>query len=223
MNCRQLLDSGHLICELVLPVSRFLMSKYPVTNQQFDYFIRAEDGYSNRHWWTYSDAAFHWYKTHEQPLESRFSGDERPRENISWYEAMAFCNWLSHYTGGSITLPTLAQWQYAAQGRDNRFFPWGNTYHPDICNTHESGLKMTTEVTRYDDGKSPFGVYDMAGNVWEWCLDTGEPDDEQSDEKRAVTGGSYVSPYDRAKITFHYFLNPESRFSSIGFRIVALS
>jgi formylglycine-generating enzyme required for sulfatase activity len=80
---------------------------------------------------------------------------------------------------------------------------------------------MTTNVNRYSEGCSPYGVYDMAGNVWEWCLDKQPPDDDSPDFKRAVIGGSYVSPFDRAQASFRYFLNPEVRYSSIGFRLVA--
>jgi hypothetical protein len=207
---------------MLVAVDSFLMSQFPVTNAQFDVFRDSPDGYQNEKWWQFSQLAADWRRLHTTPLDARFRGDERPRENINWYEAMAFCHWLSHLTDVEITLPTLEMWQRAALGDTDFSYPWGNHYHQDCCNTRESNVKMTTNVSRYADGVSPFGVYDMAGNVWEWCLDKHPPDEESPDFKRAVIGGSYVSPFDRAQSSFRYFLNPEARYSSIGFRLVAL-
>ena len=99
-----------------------------------------------------------------------------PRENVNWYEAMAFANWLGAQLRMTITLPTVAQWQRAAKGDDDRYFPWGDDYDEDRCNTVETGLKQTTPVDRYRKGASPYGVYDMAGNVWEWTLNSADAD-----------------------------------------------
>jgi formylglycine-generating enzyme required for sulfatase activity len=83
---------------------------------------------------------------------------------------------------------------------------------------------MTTLVMRYEDGVSPFGVYDMSGNVWEWCvntkLDYENPLDIATNDKRAVQGGSFVGVYQRAQISFYYYLDPQAHYQSIGFRIV---
>lgn len=206
----------------LVAVSTFLMGQFPVTNAQFEVFLDDTNGYESERWWQFSQRASAWHSTHPTALNSRFRGDERPRESVNWYEAMAFCHWLSHLSGVEITLPTLEMWQRAALGDTDFAFPWGDHYDSECCNTRESGLKMTTNVNRYSAGVSPFGVYDMAGNVWEWCLDEQPPDAESPDFKRAVIGGSHVSPFDRARTSFRYFLNPEARYSSIGFRVVAL-
>lgn len=203
-------------------VDGFHMSRYPITNAQFEEFVCDPNGYSQERWWAFSTRGHQWYLANPIPLVPKFGGDERPRETVNWYEAMAFCAWLSSRISKSVKLPTLDQWQRAAFGEDDRLFPWGNTYDPKYCNTRESGLKMTTFVRRYEEGVSPFEVYDMAGNVWEWCLDEGEAGRVAEDDKRAVVGGSFVSPCDRAQRSFHYFLNPEARYSSIGFRVVML-
>lgn len=213
---------GDQIGERTVRVPAFLMSKYPVTNEQYQYFISADDGYSNLRWWQFSDYALAWFEAHQEALASRYEGNDRPRENISWYEAIAYTRWLSHKTNANITLPRVAQWQRAAQGDDNRFYPWGNIFNDTYCNTHESQIKCTTSVTHYEAGVSPFGVYDLSGNVWEWCLDRTHPDEGSFDYKRAVLGGSFVSPADRAQISFRYYLKPEVRYSSIGFRLVCL-
>ncbi|MEQ9031475.1 MAG: SUMF1/EgtB/PvdO family nonheme iron enzyme, partial [Aggregatilineales bacterium] len=205
-----------------ITVDDFYISTYPITNAQFEEFICDPNGYSLERWWHFSQRAYDWYLANPIPIQPKFGGDERPRETVNWYEAMAFCEWLSSRISKQVKLPTLEQWQRAAFGDDDRLFPWGNMYDPKYCNTRESGLKMTTFVRRYEEGVSPFGVFDMAGNVWEWCLDEGEAARAAEDDKRAVVGGSFVSPCDRAQRSFHYFLNPEARYSSIGFRLVLL-
>lgn len=209
--------------ERSVKISSFYLSKYPVTNQQFQHFIDAQDGYANPYWWQFSDYATAWFEEHLEPLPSRYESDERPRENVNWYEAVAFTRWLSHATNQNITLPRVAQWQKAAQGDDDRFYPWGNVFHESYCNTHESEIKSTTSVDRYDKGVSPYGVYDMSGNVWEWCIDKIDPEEGSFDFRRAVLGGSFVSPADRAQVSFRYYLKPDVRYSSIGFRIVYLT
>ena len=209
--------------EITDQVDNFVMSKYLVTNAQFAIFARAADGYRNPRWWDFSEHARRWFSLRKGTAESGFSGDARPRENVNWYEAMAFANWLANLLGMKVTLPTIAQWQRAAKGDDDRYFPWGDEYSEENCNTLETGLKTTTPVDRYQKGASPYGVYDMAGNVWEWTLKTAAAAETGRDFRRAVAGGSYVSPCDRAQTSFRYYLDPRVRYSSIGIRLVGLT
>ncbi|MDE2775869.1 MAG: SUMF1/EgtB/PvdO family nonheme iron enzyme [Chloroflexota bacterium] len=209
--------------EVIEQVDNFVISKYPVTNAQFAIFAGAEDGYRNPRWWEYSEHARRWFKLGKGVAESRFSGDAQPRENVNWYEAMALANWLGNLLGMKITLPTIAQWQRAAKGDDDRYFPWGDEYDEEHCNTLETGLKTTTPVDRYQRGASPYGVYDMAGNVWEWTLNSAAAAEAGRDSRRAVAGGSFVSPCDRAHTSFRYYLDPRVRYSSIGIRLVGLT
>ena len=209
--------------EKTVPVDNFVMSKYPVTNAQYDIFVRAEDGYKNARWWTYSEHAQRWFKLGKGVAAAGFSGDRHPRESVNWYEAMAFANWLGSLLKMKVALPTVAQWQRAAQGDDDRYFPWGDDYNEEHCNTLETGLKATTPVDRYHQGASPYGVYDMAGNIWEWTLNTAAAAEDGRDRRRAVAGGSYVSPCDRARTSFRYYLDPRVRYSSIGIRLVGLT
>jgi formylglycine-generating enzyme required for sulfatase activity len=210
-----------------LGIDSFYIAKYPTTNAQFQIFVNHPNGYSNPRWWTFSDQARKWFLENPNPIASTFLGDEQPRERVNWYAAMAFCNWLSAQAGEEITLPTDAQWRRAAQGDGNCIYPWGNDFDPNKANTSENGLKMTSIVTRYTDGVSPFGVFDMSGNVWEWCLNTrlGHRDgmDLTSEDKRIVHGGSHISPADRSTIPFNYVLNPLVYHTSIGFRIVCVA
>jgi formylglycine-generating enzyme required for sulfatase activity len=205
-------------------VDTFKVAKYPVTNAQFQRFIDDPMGYNNLSWWQFSPQANEWRIANPTPKPARFKGDERPRENVTWYEAMAFCHWLSTRLGYKVTLPTEAQWQRAAQGEDQRRFPWGDSFDASKCNARESEVKSTTMVMRYPEGASPYGVYDMVGNVWEWCLDTKAQHELNVDisgaEERAVHGGSFVSVHERSEISFHYFLSPATSYASIGFRII---
>ncbi len=205
-------------------VPTFSISKYPVTNAQYQAFIDDDDGYKNTDWWEFSPDALASRLKHPDATASRFKGPERPREMVSWYDARAYCNWLSARLSKTIALPTAAQWQRAFQGDEKRLYPWGNKFEAERCNSAESGVKMTTIVTRYPRGTSGFEVYDRAGNVWEWCLD-GNPNTDLSlmsaaQEKRVVRGGSFMSSHQRALVDFHYDLNPESYHASIGFRLV---
>lgn len=184
---------------LSIPTERYWIAKYPVTNAQFHQFMDA-NGYYNEHWWT----AVGWkVREREHYMEPRywnnseFNGDTQPVVGVSWFEAIAFCSWLSEVTGETIMLPTEAQWQYAAQGDDNRVYPWGNEWDCERCNNSviPCGSTVTTPVTQYEGkGNSPFGVVDMAGNVWEWCLTdyvSGENDVSISTTRRVLRGGSW--------------------------------
>lgn len=209
-----------------LDVKPFRISRYPITNAQYQVFLSDPGGYANPRWWQYSPHARNWRMNNPQPKPPSFKGDERPRERVSWYDALAFCNWLGARMRRTISLPTLAQWQRAAKSDTNHLFPWGDTFDNERANTRESNLNMTTLVTRYPDGASPFGVMDMTGNVWEWCLDAETPNgltqEVTGNAKRAIQGGSFLGGQERAQIALRYCLKPETQYASIGFRIIVL-
>jgi hypothetical protein len=202
-------------------VEQFKISKFPITNAQYQAFLDDPSGYANLSWWQFSSYAHHWRLSNAIPKSSRYKGDERPREMVNWYDALAFCHWLSAQMSVKITLPTLHQWQRAARGEDTRLYPWGSDFSKDYANTRESELKQTTHVTHYEKNVSLYGVRDMVGNVWEWCLD-GKADglDIKTQDERAVIGGAFVGDCSRAVIGFHYHLKAKTMFYSIGFRVV---
>jgi len=219
-------DSENTILTTSSYVDRFFISKYPITNAQFDQFIEDSEGYCSSQWWEFSEISLNYHSKSPAPKPNAFKGDERPREMITWYEAVAFCRWLSGQIDQEVLLPTTAQWQRAYQGDTERIFPWGNKFDRRACNTSESRLQMTTPVNRYSLNVSQFGVQDMAGNVWEWCIDLSTEGDLSTDiemqGKRAIRGGSFISPAARATARFYYRLNPMVHYSSIGFRIATI-
>jgi formylglycine-generating enzyme required for sulfatase activity len=86
-------------------------------------------------------------------------------------------------------------------------------------------MRLTMPVTQFPNGASPYGVFDMAGNVWEWCINneySGSDRNTSEDENRVIKGGAFISPYKRASCRFFYSLNPQCRYDSIGFRLVSL-
>ena len=94
--------------------------------------------------------------------------EDHPVVHVSWYDARDYCQWLSEVTGRSYALPSEAEWEKGARGTDGRIYPWGNQWDATRCNSWESRLGKTTSVHAYPQGASPYGVLDMAGNVWEW-------------------------------------------------------
>lgn len=202
----------------------FFIGRYPVTNAQFQAFIDDPQGYAAERWWAFSLQAQSWHKQNPKPRPPQFSGDDHPRERVTWFEAVAFTLWLSEKTGLKLSLPTELQWQRAAQGDDGRLYPWGATFDKSRCNTKESALNKTTPVTHYAAGISPFGVYDLAGNVWEWCLDAENSSDETpsliGDDKRVIRGGSFIGDQSRAQTHFKFYVSPGTFYPSIGFRLV---
>lgn len=202
----------------------FSIAKYPVTNGQFAQFID-DGGYDDNRWW--SDHGWQerikgeWTKPRYWKV-SDWDADDYPVTGISWYEATAYCNWLSDLSGQKITLLTEQQWQWAAQGTDARVYPWGNDFENDRCNTAGSGIGRTTPVTRYSGkGDSPGGVVDMSGNVWEWCLTEWEKGDSYltGNTERVLRGGAWNSNLYDARVIFRLFNRPNLSYNNYSFRL----
>ncbi len=199
------------------------MSKYPITNKQYRQFVM-DGGYVNDDWWTVSGIA--WRGNNRKPYhldDPKWNADDCPVVGVCWYEAVAFCRWMTAQTGENIMLPTDAMWQRAASGDEGRVYPWGNFWRDDVCNHNISkgGVGNTTPVRQYEDkGSSPFGVVDMAGNVWEWCLttyQTGRNDLEGTDIRILRGGAWWNEDISQFTTTFRIKYVPSN---SWGFRVV---
>ncbi len=204
-------------------VPAFMIAKYPITNAQYDVFVR--DGYGDPRWWEYSEEAKAWRNTHDQPRFTAFEGDDLPRTNVTWYDAVAFCRWLSEQSGQLIMLPTEQQWQRAAQGDDGRTYSWGNEEpNAELCNYGDK-LGKPQIVTQYLKGASPFGVMNMSGNVWDWCLSAWGTDDVHltGDALRVGRGGSWDYGICLARCAARCNWEPEYHSFDGGFRVVCAS
>ncbi|MGE0820588.1 MAG: formylglycine-generating enzyme family protein [Candidatus Binatia bacterium] len=135
--------------------------------------------------------------------------ENHPINCIDWNQAQAFCRWAGK------RLPTSAEWEKAARGTDGRIYPWGNEWDITKGNVYESydGYKDTAPVGSFPGGASPYGVLDMAGNVWEWTSDW-----YRQGETRLIRGGSWVDLPRRARTSRRLGTTPISRNDDIGFR-----
>lgn len=158
-------------------------------------------------------------------------GDNYPVENVSWYEAKEFCNKLSQVTGKKYTLPTEAQWEYAARG-GNKHFGYvysGSNNLSDVAWYKQNSYESTNPVMMRSPNE--LGLYDMSGNVYEWCLDfygpyqygmQYEPSGAISSTYRVLRGGSWLYGSQYCRVSFRSNKTPESRESNRGFRVVCL-
>jgi hypothetical protein len=201
-------------------VEPFQISKHVVTWVQYRAFLEAPDGYTNSDWWDQLA------RSDQRPGEQYRGLDNHPAENVSWFDAVAYCRWLTTRLGYEIRLPTEWEWQQAATGGSaDREFPWGSTWDSRHANTAESGLNRTTAVGVYPQGASPFGVLDLSGNVWEWCLNeyaAPERVEVSGDAPRVVRGGSFFYKRESARSRYRDRDLPYWRNLGHGFRIVGL-
>ena len=200
-------------------ISAFYLSRWPVTNAQYELFDpshRIKRGLS--------------------------TGDDHPVIYISHAEAVKFCDWLSRQEKRKYRLPTEAEWEYAARGCDGRNFPWGNRLDsgeranfadvnkklPWAEPTIDCGFAETSPVGSFPRGASPFGLEDMAGNVWEWCLDClvpypgkerANPRGPMGGTRQIYRGGSWKSRIASLRTTTRASNSPAYSANDVGFRI----
>ncbi len=201
-------------------LSRFYMSRFPITNAEYEQF---------------------------DPSHARKrapgAGDRHPVVYVSSLEAIKFCQSLSARERKKYRLPTEAEWEYAARGTDGRKYPWGthdgrgdlanfadrNTVFAWSDREIDDGYPESSPVGAFPFGASPFGMEDMAGNVWEWCLDYLEayrgtpkvnPRGPTNGTKRVYRGGSWKSRFNSLRATARSSNMPNYSCNDLGFRIV---
>ena len=192
-------------------VGAFFMDKHQVGVSQYARFLEA----------THHDSPPEWTLMNKPPNWTR------PIANVDWMEADAYCKWAGK------RLPTEAEWEKAARGTDGRIYPWGNepparhyaTSGKDIWSSHTA----TSPVGTLEEGKSPYGIYDMAGNVWEWVSDwydqdyyrtgpTQNPSGPRKGESKVIRGGSWGSGTDDLRAANREVHVPSFRGFGTGFR-----
>jgi len=196
-------------------VSAFKLDKYEVTNARFQLCVdagccdppRYDGSYTGREPY-YGNAAFGFW----------------PVVFVSWDQAKQYCE------GAGKRLPTEAEWEYAARGDDGRLFPWGsNTPDGSLANFGGARDGDTAQVGSYAAGASPFGVDDMAGNVWEWVADwydpgyygaspAADPKGPDSGLAKVARGGSFGSDATTLYSFYRGVYLPEDSYANLGFR-----
>ena len=174
----------------------FLIGKYPITNAQYKRFLDANPSYKipgagwDRQKRTY-------------PIEK----EKHPVVNISWNDAQAFCQW------AGCRLPLEEEWEKAARGTDGRTYPWGEDWQSGkYCNSSEANKGSTTRVDAYPAGISPYGVWDMSGNVWEWTAS------KFDDERYVLRGGASNVIHNSVHSAYRSRGIPAYAYSYYGFR-----
>lgn len=198
----------------------FYCAQFPVTNEQFEKFDPS-------------------HRIKRAP----WADDRHPVIYVSARDAENFCKWLSAREGKKYRLPTEAEWEYAARGVDGRLFPWGNRldggHFANFADKRTSfawsdpviddGFAETAPVGSFPKGASPFGIEDLAGNVFEWCLDCFEPykgkdrinpRGQSNGLRRNYRGGSWKSRAASLRTTARAFNSPDFSSNDVGFRVV---
>jgi formylglycine-generating enzyme required for sulfatase activity len=211
-------------------LDRYYIGKYEVTVGQFRKFVNAtgyktdaeKSGgayvYVNGSWTQKSDA--NWSNTYFSQTENH------PVVCVSWNDAKAYCDW------AGLRLPTEAEWEKAARGTDGRKYPWGSSWDAGKCNSDEKGdsYEYTSPVGSFPTGVSPYGCYDMAGNVWEWCNDwygekyyasspSNNPTGPSSGDARVLRGGGWYDIANYCRSSFRNRNAPGFRIYYFGFRV----
>ncbi len=175
-----------------------------VTNAEYARFLREHPGYEV----PYVEAE--WAEPYNWDRERRTFPEGKanhPVVLVTWEEARDYCAWV----GGR--LPTEEEWERAARGDDGRTFPWGEVPDPRRANVRETGVGATSPVGVFLEGCSPYGLFDMAGNVWEWTATAYDL------TTKVIRGGAWNMPLDSARTCVRERGHPEVRAYSIGFRV----
>ncbi|WP_461145140.1 formylglycine-generating enzyme family protein [Salinifilum aidingensis] len=152
-------------------VPAYYVDVHPVSNVEYARFVAATGHSSPQHWTG---------GTHSAELA------EHPVVFVTWKDAAAYAQWAGK------ELPSAQQWEKAARDTRGTVYPWGDQPTPAKCTVRESGIGASTPVDRCQSGASPYGVYDLCGNVWEWFSTASRPG------RRELRGGAWTSPFERA-------------------------
>ena len=209
---KQALDNEMPQHSVKLPT--YHIAKYPVTNAQYLEFVKASGHAAPRHW---QDGMIPQGK------------ENHPVVHVTWRDACAYCAWASSVAQCTIRLPSEAEWEKAARGTDGRIWPWGTSRRRKTCATLAARKEAQRRWKRYPLGRSPYGVMDMAGNVWEWTssqynaypYDAADGREEQGgDVPRTLRGGAW-NYIDYVRCAARLDLHPVNWSGDVGFRVVS--
>jgi formylglycine-generating enzyme required for sulfatase activity len=206
-------------------IESFFISKYPITQAQ---------------WAFVADLPQIKLKLESNP--AKFKGDSHPVERVAWWDAMEFCDRLSTYTKLPYRLPSEAEWEYACRAGTNTPFHFGQTLTDKLSNYdasrvyNETGVKGKVSRSTTPVGQFPanaFGLYDMHGNVWEWCADHWHSNYDRApidgsiwltddiNAPRVLRGGSWIDVQSDCRSAIRDSQSPEVRDDNFGFRVLS--
>jgi formylglycine-generating enzyme required for sulfatase activity len=223
-------ETPQFTCNLINQPYR--ISRYPVTVAQYGAFVEA-GGYRTQRYWT--EAGWRWRSQKKidgpRSLGGVFETPNHPQVGVSWYEAVAFCAWLSEVSGKPARLPTEAEWERAARHVDGRIYPWDEPFDARRCNMRKTGVGASSAVGLFPNGRAECGALDMSGNVWEWCstkwrgdyedYDRSVDDSMGGDYPRVLWGGAFGNNHDYVRCAVRLRFNPVLWDDDVGFRLVA--
>ena len=177
----------------------YFIDKYEVSNKNYAAFMLATEHQAPKFW-----------------NDSRFNEPDQPVVGVSWHDAMAYAKWKKR------RLPTEAEWEKAARGNDGRLWPWGrkfdkgfNFFFVNIFGENDN-YAYTAPVNYYHSGVSPFGLYNTAGNVWEWV--DNKKSSRSQPNSRVVKGGGWTSDKRQARISYRNHVDLKMKNPTFGFR-----
>lgn len=188
----------------------FFINKFPVTNADYRRFMEA-GGYQNKDYWM--AGGFGNTSTPRYWSDPKWKADTCPVVGVSWYEAMAYSAWAQGQ------LPHEQQWEKAARWIDGREYPWDDDAPTKELLNYDNNMGKTTPVDKYPNGKSPYGLWDCSGNVWEWC----ENVYQAKGSTRVLRGGAFNISRDYVRCADRSYSNPFNLNNLRGFRVCVLS